>query len=82
MATPITFFIKVDFNKSPNSITKSLQEFLPIYYMLEETKSLFKQLQDQDIDQKSLNIPITGKSTFEAQEEGFHINPDKFSAKP
>jgi len=46
MATPITFFIKVDFNKSPNSITKSLQEFLPIYYMLEETKSLFKQLQD------------------------------------
>ena len=62
MATPMTFFVKVDFNKQPNSITKSLAQFLPIYYMLEDTKEIFKNLDSCDLDPKSLNIPITGKS--------------------
>ena len=82
MATPITFFIKVDYKGNTNSITRSLTEFLKVHEMLEETKDLFKVLNDNEIEQKSLNIPITGKSQYEFVENEFKIHPDKQSAKP
>ena len=62
MATPITFFVKIDYKGTSSSITKCLTEFLKVHKILEESKEIFKALNENEIDHKSLNIPITGKS--------------------